>query len=228
MYRSKRYKKLARVVSPEPMELQDAVRKIKMLATAKFPETVELAIKLDIDTKQATQQVRGSFSLPHGLGKTKRVIAFCNPEQVEEALAAGAIKAGLEDLTEEIMKGFMDFDVAVAIPDARRVIGKLGKILGARGLMPNPKSGTIGPDIAQLVREFTAGKVEYRNDSTGNIHVPVGKVDFPDEKLTENIKAMYLHILERRPAAVRGVYLRSAHICTTMSPAIKLRPISRD
>ncbi len=225
---SKRYKKLTRVVNQDAMDLADAVRKVKMLATAKFPETVELAIKLDIDTKQANQQVRGSFTLPHGLGKTKRVIAFCAPDQVQSALDAGAIKAGLEDLVKEIEGGFMDFDVAVATPDSRKVIGKLGKLLGARGLMPNPKSGTVGPDIPLMVREFSAGKVEFRNDNTGNIHIPVGKANFEDQKLVENIRSFYMHILDRRPSTVRGIYLRSAFISTTMSPSVRLKPLSKD
>ena len=227
--RSKRYDKLIRQVDPDSsFELADAIKRVKHLANAKFQETIELAIKLDIDPKQANQQIRGSYLLPHSVGKMKRVIAFCPPDMVEAALAAGATRAGLDDLASEIQKGWMDFDVAVATPESRRVVGKLGRILGARGLMPNPKSGTVGEDIPKLVKEFSAGKIEYRNDSSGNIHVPVGSVAIEDSAILENIKAIYMHILERRPAAVKGTYVSSAHICSTMGPSLKLKPITRD
>ncbi len=223
--RSKRYRNLLKQINTDrEYPLEEAVKILKQIANAKFPETVEFVMHLNIDPKQATQQVRGSFSLPHGVGKTKRVIAFCPPDKVQEALDAGAVKAGLEDLVKEIEKGWMDFDVAVATPESRKVIGRLGRLLGARGLMPNPKSGTVGPDVAQLVKDFAAGKIEYRNDNTGNIHAPVGRVDFPPENLVENIRAFYNHIVEKRPSAVKGTFVKSTHVCTTMSPALKVKP----
>ncbi|MFA4986408.1 MAG: 50S ribosomal protein L1 [Candidatus Brocadiia bacterium] len=228
-FHSKRFRNVMKQADPTvEYEIEEAVKKLKTMANAKFNETVELAIKLDIDPKQADQQLRGSFTLPHGLGKSKKVIAFCAPEQVPDALGAGAVKAGLEDLAAEIEKGYMDFDVVVATPDSRKVMGKLGKILGAKGLMPNPKSGTLGPNIVQLVKEFSAGKVEYRNDATGNIHAPVGKIQFEQDKLVDNIRAFYMHIFERRPSSVRGVYMKSAFICTTMSPSLRLKALAKE
>lgn len=225
---SKRYSKLIKQVNPqEAYDLEDAVNRLKKIANAKFDETVEFVLNLEIDPKNASQQLRGSYLLPHGVGKQKRVIAFCGPEQTQAAFEAGAIEAGLDDLVAKIEGGWMDFDVAVCTPDARRVVGKLGRILGARGLMPNPKSGTVGTDIPQLVSEFGAGKIEYRNDATGNIHAPVGKVSFPVESLVENVRAFYFHILERRPQTLRGNYINTTFLSATMSPGFKIKPLSR-
>lgn len=225
---SKRYLKISKQVNPQEMyELEDAINRLKRIANAKFDETVEFVVNLDIDPKQANQQIRGSFLLPHGVGKTKRVIAFCGPDQSQAALDAGAVAAGLDDLVAKIEGGWMEFDVAVCTQDARRVVGKLGRILGARGLMPNPKSGTVGNDIPNLVKEFTAGKIEYRNDDTGNIHAPVGKVSFDAQKIVENIRAFYAHILERRPATLRGNYVLASFVSSTMSPGFKLKQIAR-
>lgn len=189
---------------------------------AKFEESVDLAVKLGIDTKQADQMVRGSFTLPHGTGKSKRVIAFCEGSLADEAKEAGALEAGGEDLVNKIKGGWLDFDVAVAHPSAMRLVGQLGRILGPQGKMPSPKSGTVTKDVAQTVSEFLGGRVEYRADSFGNIHVPVGRVSWDVERITENVEAFIGHIVSVRPAAVKGVYLQRAALSTTMGPGLHL------
>lgn len=188
----------------------------------KFNESVDLAIKLDIDTKQAEQLVRGSFSLPKGTGKSVRVICFCEGDLVEKAKAAGAVEAGGEELGKKVEGGWLDFDVAIAHPATMRFVGRLGKVLGPKGLMPSPKSGTVTPKVVEAVGEFKAGKIEYRNDQFGNVHVPVGKLNFSAEDLALNVKAMVDHILAIRPQAVKGNYVRSMHLTSTMGPGLKL------
>lgn len=200
----------------------DAVSQVKEKASAKFDETVDLAIKLKIDSKQADQLVRGSLSLPHGIGKSMRVVAFAEGEMAEAAKAAGAIEVGAQDLVDKITGGWMDFDVAVAHPGMMRFVGKLGKVLGPKGLMPSPKSGTVTDKVAEAVAEFAAGKLEFRNDKEGNVHMVVGKVSFEPEKLVDNIQAAVQHIKSIRPQAVRGEYITGVFIASTMGPGYRI------
>ncbi|MCC8165201.1 MAG: 50S ribosomal protein L1 [Planctomycetes bacterium] len=200
----------------------DAVNQVKEKASAKFDETVDLAIKLKIDAKQADQLVRGSLSLPHGIGKSMRVVAFAEGEMVEAAKAAGAIEVGAQDLVDKITGGWMDFDVAVAHPGMMRFVGKLGKVLGPKGLMPSPKSGTVTDKVAEAVAEFAAGKIEFRNDKEGNVHMVVGKVSFDADKLVDNINAAVQHIKSIRPQAVKGEYITGVYVASTMGPGFKI------
>jgi len=205
-----------------PLPIAEAVALLKKFDNTKFDQSVEVALRLGIDPKQADQIVRGSVSLPKGVGKDVRVIAFCSGDTVDEAKAAGAIEAGAEDLAKKVEGGWTDFDVAIAAPDMMRYVGKLGRILGPQGKMPSPKSGTVTEDVARAVREFMAGRIEYRTDATGNLHAPVGKLDFPEEDLKENIEAFISHISAARPAAVKGTFIKTATLCSTMSPGIRL------
>ncbi len=206
--------------TPRPVE--EAVTQIKERATAKFDETVELSLKLNIDTKQSDQLVRGSFSLPHGTGKSVRVIAFVEGEEAEAAKSAGAIEVGGEDLAKKIQDGWMDFDVAVAHPSMMRFVGRLGKVLGPKGLMPSPKSGTVTDKVGQAVQEFSAGKIEFRNDKEGNLHLIVGKASFEAEKLAENIRAAIRFVESIRPQAVKGDYIQCISVATTMGPGLRI------
>ncbi len=221
---SKRAKNFAKLVDPDrSYALEEAIDLIKNSPyKCKFDESVDLAIKLNLDTKQADQLVRGAFSLPKGTGKTVRVIAFCEGSQVEAALKAGAVAAGGEDLAKKVADGWLEFDVAVAHPASMRYVSRLGKVLGPKGLMPSAKTGSVTPEIAKAVAEFKAGKVEFRNDQYGNVHVTVGKVSFSREDLIENVRAFVSHILAIRPPAVKGAYLEKASISTTMGPGIRL------
>ncbi len=222
-HHGKRYNKLAdRVDAQRRYPVGEAVSLLKGMRSAKFDESVELALKLDIDAKQADQLVRGSFSLPRGTGKQVRVIAFCEGPEADAAREAGAIEVGSEELAKKISEGWMDFDVAIAHPAMMRHVGKLGRVLGPQGKMPSPKSGTVTPHVAQAVSEFRAGKIEYRNDSFGNLNVPVGKGTFEEEALVENIESFLQHILAIRPQAVKGLYLTKAAISLTMSPGVRL------
>lgn len=200
----------------------EGIRLAKELASAKFDETVEVHFRLGIDTRQADQQVRGSVSLPNGTGKTVRVAVFAEGEKAREAEAAGADVVGSDDLVERIQKGFLDFDATVATPDMMSKVGRLGKILGTRGLMPNPKLGTVTMDVARVVGELKAGKVEYRADKFGIAHVGIGKVSFDEAKLVENYVALLDEILRAKPASAKGRYLKSITVATTMGPGIKL------
>jgi large subunit ribosomal protein L1 len=179
-------------------------------------------VHLGIDPKQADQMVRGSVAMPKGIGKTKRVIAFCSSDLAPEALKAGAVKAGADDLVSEIEGGFMDFDVAVATPDMMRVVSKLGRVLGPKGLMPSPKAGTVTPNLVDAVREYAAGKVEYKHDKGGNIHAPVGKMSFPEGDLVENIQHFIDTIEKQRPSGVKGQYIRKIAISGSMTPSVKI------
>lgn len=221
---SKRYRELAGKVDPvKSYTLAEAITILKSGGKkCKFDESVDLAIKLDIDTKQADQLVRGSFSLPKGTGKTMRVICFADGAVAEAARAAGAIEAGGEDLAKKVEGGWLDFDVAVAHPATMRYVGRLGKVLGPKGLMPSPKSGTVTTDVAKAVQEFKAGKIEFRNDSFGNIHVTVGKLSFAPADLEANVKAMLDHVLALRPPTVKGNYFRKATLTSTMGPGLRL------
>ena len=192
-------------------------------ATAKFDETVELHVRLGVDSRHADQQVRGAVVLPNGTGKSVRVLCFCKPERVEEALAAGADYAGGMDLVEKIQKeNWFDFDVVIASPDMMSVVGRLGKVLGPKGLMPSPKAGTVTPNVAGAVQEAKAGKVEYRLDKTNIIHCPIGKVSFGAEKLGENFTTLMGAIIKAKPAAAKGTYVKSCVVASTMGPGIKV------
>jgi len=200
--------------------LDEAIKVVKERAKAKFDETVEVAMNLGVDPKHADQMVRGAIVLPHGIGKTVRVAVFAKGEKEREAREAGADVVGAEDLVEKIQGGFMDFDSTIATPDLMGQVGRLGKVLGPRGLMPNPKMGTVTFDVARAVREVKAGKVEFRVDKAGNVHVQVGRKSFPQESLVANAMALLEAIVKAKPAASKGVYLRSLTLSTTMGPGI--------
>lgn len=197
-----------------------AVRLAREVASAKFDETVECHLRLGIDTRQADQQVRGSISLPHGLGKTVRVAVFAEGDKAREAEAAGAEVVGSDELIERIQEGFLDFDAAIATPDMMSKVGRLGRILGTRGLMPNPRLGTVTTDVGKMVEELKAGRVEYRADRFGICHVPIGKLSFDDTRLVENYGALLEEIIRVKPAAAKGRYLKSIAISSTMGPGI--------
>jgi len=218
--KSKRYKKSLEGSSAEPMPLAEAVGKVKSFVPAKFDQSIECVLWLGIDPRQADQLVRGSLSLPHGIGKQKKVIAFCEESDTEAVKGAGAIEAGSDELIKKIEAGWMDFDVAIASPKVMGKVGKLGRILGPIGKMPSPKNGTVTPDVVTAVSEFSAGKIEFRNDAGGNIHVVVGKQSFDESKLTENIEAFVGHIKKLRPATTKGTYMKKISICATMSPSV--------
>lgn len=226
MKRGKKYedavKKIDRSKLYEPGE---ALSLVKEIAVAKFDETVEAHVKLGVDPRHADQQVRGTVSLPHGTGKTLKVLVFAKGEKQKEAEAAGADFVGAEDLAEKIQGGWFDFDVAVATPDMMAVVGRLGKILGPRGLMPNPKAGTVTFDIERTIKELKAGRIEFRVDKTSIVHVPIGRVSFEVEKLQENLNAFAEALLKAKPAAAKGQYMRSVNICSTMGPGIKVNPL---
>lgn len=226
MKRSKAYKNAIQKVEKNKLyEPQEALSIVKEMASAKFDETVEVHIKLGVDPRHADQQVRGTVSLPHGTGKTRKVLVFAKGEKVKEAELAGADYVGGEELAEKIQGGWFDFDVAVATPDMMAVVGKLGKILGPRGLMPNPKSGTVTFDIERTINELKAGRIEYRVDKTSIIHAPIGRVSFEVEKLQENLNAFAEALIKAKPAAAKGQYMRSVSICSTMGPGIKVNPL---
>ena len=201
----------------------EAVALVKQTATAKFDETIELHVRLGVDPKYADQQVRGAMVLPHGIGKSKRVLVFAVGEKAQEAQDAGADFVGSDDLVAKIQGGWFDFDVAVATPDMMRIIGRLGKLLGPRGLMPNPKLGTVTPDIAKAIGEQKAGKIEYRTDKQGNIHCPIGKKTFEDVKLRENYQALMDTLIRVKPAAAKGQYIKSINLAATMGPGVPIQ-----
>lgn len=204
-------------------DTQEALDLCVKTGTAKFDETVEVHVKLGVDGRHADQQVRGAIVLPHGTGKTVRVLAICKPEKEDEARAAGAEFVGGNDMIQKIQsEGWMDFDVLITTPDMMGMVGRLGKILGPRGLMPNPKAGTVAPDIARAITEAKAGKIEYRLDKTNIIHCPIGKVSFGAEKLTENYNALIGAIIKAKPAAAKGQYIKSCVTASTMGPGIKI------
>lgn len=204
--------------------LAEAVARVKQFRKAKFDQTINICLHLGIDPKQADQLVRGAVALPHGVGKTKRVVAFCSPDKVAEAKQAGAIEAGGEELVKKVEEGWMEFDVAVASPEVMRVVSRLGRTLGPKGLMPSPKSGTVTPNIAEAVREYAAGKVEFRNDAGGNVHAVIGKQSFDAEQLTENAQAFIEAIQKLKPASVKGVYIKKISLAGTMTPGVLVKP----
>ena len=219
-FRSKRYKKESQQLSKEPMSLAEAVEKIKSFKSVKFDQTVECVLNLGIDPKQADQLVRGSISLPHGIGKQKKVIAFCEDADIEAAQKAGAVEAGCDELVKKVSDGWLDFDVAIASPKVMSKVGKLGRVLGPQGKMPSPKNGTVTADVTTAVAEFAAGKVEFRNDAGGNVHIVVGKQSFESEKLIGNIEALLSHMKKIKPAAAKGTYIKKMCVSATMSPGI--------
>ncbi|HUP69981.1 MAG TPA: 50S ribosomal protein L1 [Acidimicrobiales bacterium] len=203
---------------------RQAVELLKTMAPARFDETVELAVRLGVDPRRADQIVRGTVSLPAGTGKAVRVAVFAAGDAAEAARAAGADIVGADDLVQRVQGGFFDFDIAIATPDLMALVGKVGKVLGPRGLMPNPKTGTVTTDVAKAVTEFKGGRVEYRTDKFGNIHVPVGKVSFEPQALLDNIRAVVDELQKAKPAASKGKYVRSVTVSSTMGPGIKLDP----
>ncbi|HBL24098.1 MAG TPA: 50S ribosomal protein L1 [Deltaproteobacteria bacterium] len=205
-------------------EMDEALDLLPQVSYAKFDETVELALRLGVDPRHADQMVRGSVALPNGLGKTVRVVVFAKGEKEKEAQDAGADTVGAEDLIDKIQKGWMEFDKAIATPDVMGMVSKLGKILGPRGLMPNPKVGTVTFDIAKTVKEMKAGRVEFRVDKAGNLHVPVGKISFGKEKLLENLNSLLDAVIRLKPPTSKGTYVKGMAISTTMSPGIKIDP----
>jgi large subunit ribosomal protein L1 len=221
--RSKRYKKAAEKAVQDLLPLDAGIEKLKSFEPTKFDQSVELIFSLGIDAKQADQMIRGSLSLPHGVGKTKRVVAFCPDHLAPLALAAGAIRAGGQELVAAIEKeNFTDFDVAVASPDMMRFVGRLGKVLGPKGLMPSPKAGTVTPNVADAVKEYAAGKIEFRNDTGGNIHTVVGKLSFDAAKLADNINAMIAQIRKVKPQTSKGTYFKKVVLKGSMTPAVYL------
>lgn len=202
----------------------EALDLVKRMASAKFDETIELNIRLGVDPRKQDQQVRGSVSLPKGTGKAVRVVAFAQGDRAREALEAGADEVGGDDLAARVQKGWTDFDVAIATPDMMPVVGKLGKILGPRGLMPNPKSGTVTPDVGRAIKEVKAGKIEYRTDRQANVHTVIGKSSFPIEALAENYLAVVDEVLRAKPAAAKGRYLKSLTVSSTMGPGVRIDP----
>lgn len=227
MKRGKMYKEASRKIDRGRLyETDEALQLLKDVASAKFDETVEVHIKLGVDPRHADQQVRGTVSLPHGTGKERKVLVFAKGEKAKEAETAGADYVGAEELAEKIQQGWLDFDVAVATPDMMSVVGKLGKILGPRGLMPNPKAGTVTFEIERTVKELKAGRIEYRVDKNANIHVPIGKVSFDIEKLRENLGVFAEALIRAKPPAAKGQYIRSITVCSTMSPGIKINPLA--
>lgn len=222
--RSKRYKAAAKKATQDLLDVESGLKKLKSFEATKFDQTVELIFSLGIDAKQADQSIRGSLSLPHGVGKSKRVVAFCPDHLAPKALAAGAVRAGGQELVAAIEKeNFTDFDVAISSPDMMRFVGKLGKVLGPKGLMPSPKAGTVTADVETAVKEYAAGKIEFRNDTGGNVHGVVGKLSFSDDKLIDNVKALVAEIRKRKPQTAKGVYIRKVVLKGSMTPAVYLK-----
>jgi len=236
--RSVRYRKqieLAGGGSSEPVSVEEGIARLKRMVVVdadrkykngkkrkKIDQTIEIVMHLGIDARQADQMLRGAISLPRGIGKSRAVIAFCDGDMAEAAKEAGAVEAGSDELVEKVQKGWFDFDVAVAHPTMMGKVGKLGRVLGPQGKMPTPKAGTVTPDVASAVREFTAGRLEYRNDAGGNIHLPVGKVSFSDEDLKENIEAVVNHVLKIKPAAAKGQYIKSIYLSAAQTPSVAI------
>jgi large subunit ribosomal protein L1 len=211
---------VAKVTVTNPVPLDQAVAQLKQFPPTKFDQSIEIAMRLGIDPKQADQLVRGSIVLPHGIGKSLRVVVFAKNDLAEVARSAGADEVGAEELAKKIKDGWTDFDVCIAAPDMMGLVGPLGKVLGPRGLMPSPRAGTVTPDVARVVKEYKAGKVEFRNDAGGIVHAVVGKFSFAPEKLVENIQAFIGHIQHIKPNAVKGHYVKSITISATMSPGV--------
>jgi large subunit ribosomal protein L1 len=222
--RSKRYRELANLLEKTEYPLEEAIQLLKKTASAKFDETVEISVRLGVDPRHADQVVRGTVALPHGLGKEVRVLVIAKGEKAEEAEQSGADYVGYDDYLEKIQQGWIDFDVLVATPDAMRDLGKLGRVLGPRGLMPNPKSGTVTMEIGTTVKEIKAGKIDFRVDKTGIVHTGIGKASFEGDKLRDNVKMLLQTIIRMKPVGAKGTYLRSICISNTMGPGIRILP----
>ena len=220
---SKRVKQNQTLVPKEPLDPAQAVAALKKFKAPKFDQTVDVVFHLGIDPTHAEQGIRGSVALPKGIGKTKRVVAFCREDVAREARAAGAIEAGGEELVAKIEGGWMDFDVAIASPDMMRVVSKLGKVLGPKGLMPSPKSGTVTPNVVEAVKEYAAGKVEYRNDKVGNVHAVIGKMSFPDADLVANLEHFIRTIEKARPSTTKGIFIKKVSISGTMTTGVQVK-----
>jgi len=218
----KRYLQWLEKVPKEPVSLADAVAALKALTGAKFDQTIELSMHLGIDPRQADQAIRGSISLPHGIGQSRKVIAFCEGDDIERAKAAGAVEAGADELIKKVTDGWLDFDVAVSTPKMMRSVSRLGRVLGPQGKMPSPKSGTVVEDIAKAVTEYGAGKVEYRNDDGGNIHAPVGKMSFDAQKIVDNAEALIKHVKRIKPSTSKGTYIKKISLSGTMTPGVRV------
>ena len=224
-HRGKKYLEVAKLVETGKLyDIREALELVQKTKTAKFVETVEVALRLGVDPRHADQQIRGTVVLPHGTGKSVKILAITSGENVEKALAAGADYAGAEEYISQIQQGWLDFDLVIATPYMMPKIGRLGKILGTKGLMPNPKSGTVTPDIAAAVSEFKKGKLAFRVDKLGSIHAPIGKVDFDLDKIEENFKAFMDQIIRLKPASSKGQYLRTVAVSLTMGPGVKMDP----
>ncbi|MEQ9454283.1 MAG: 50S ribosomal protein L1 [Phycisphaeraceae bacterium] len=219
-HQGKRYRSDIEKASQEPVALVEAVNRVKAFKAAKFDQSVEIVMHLGIDAKQADQLIRGSVSLPHGIGASKRVIAFCSADLVDDAKAAGAVEAGADDLVKKIEGGWLEFDVAIASPDMMRVVAKLGRQLGPKGLMPSPKNETVTPKVVDAVRDFAAGKVEFRNDAGGNVHAIIGKHSFEPTKLVENAEHFIATIEKLKPSSTKGVYVKKIALSATMTPSV--------
>jgi large subunit ribosomal protein L1 len=224
MKKGKRYTEAAKLIEKTSLyDLEEAVSLVKKSASAKFDETIEAHFRLGVDGRHADQQVRGAVVLPHGTGKSVKVLVFAKGDKIDEALAAGADYAGGDELVPKIQNdGWLDFDVVVATPDMMGVVGRLGRVLGPKGLMPNPKAGTVTMDVTKAVNDIKAGKIEYRLDKSNIIHVPIGKASFSEEQLTDNFQTLIDAILKAKPSAAKGQYLRSVVIASTMGPGVKL------
>ena len=219
----KRYKAaLSQIDRRAQYSIEDAITLLKDMPAPKFDQTVEMSVRLGVDPRQADQQIRGTVMLPHGLGKTIHVVVFAKGEQAAAAESAGADLVGADDLAERINGGWTDFDVAIAAPDMMSVVGRLGRILGPRGLMPNPKSGTVTPNVARAVAEAKAGRVEYRVDRNGNVNAPVGRISFDEDRLVENARTLFDTILRARPSSAKGQYVRSVTLATTIGPGVRI------
>lgn len=224
--RGKKYLEIAKLVEQGRLyEVKEAIELVRKTRTANFVETVEIALRLGVDPRHADQQVRGTVVLPNGTGKTVKILAITSGANVEKALEAGADYAGAEEYIEKIQQGWFDFDIVIATPDMMPKLGRLGRILGTKGLMPNPKSGTVTPDIATAVSEFKKGKLAFRVDKLGSIHAPIGKADFSEEALLENFTAFINEIVRLKPSASKGQYLRTIAISLTMGPGVKMDPV---
>ena len=221
----KKYQEAAKLVEDRLYEAAEAIELAKKTAVAKFDETIEVAVRLGVDVKHADQQVRGAVVLPHGTGKSKTVLVFAKGDKVKEAEAAGADFVGSDELVAKIQGGWTDFDVAVATPDMMGTVGRLGRILGPKGLMPNPKVGTVTMDLTRAINEIKAGKIEYRTDKAGIIHAPIGKASFDADKLVDNMATLIDTLIKVKPAAAKGQYVRSVTVASTMGPGIKVNPL---
>ncbi len=222
----KKYEEASKLVDKAALyEVSEAIELVKKTATAKFDETVEVAFKLGVDPRQSDQMIRGAVVLPNGTGKTQTVLVFAKGEKAKEAEAAGADFVGADDIVAKIQGGWFDFDVAIATPDMMGVVGKIGRLLGPKGLMPNPKTGTVTLDVTKAINDVKAGKIEYRVDKTGIIHAPIGKASFEQEKLEENFKTLCDVLIKAKPASSKGQYIRSVTVSSTMGPGVKINPL---